>query len=87
MKTFSGADGSVSRIESQQKVTGRLKYLEDLEIRGMLHAKLLRSPVPHAKIVRIDTSRAEDLPGVLATLTRDDIVDNPHYECYYGPVM
>ncbi len=65
MKTFSGADGSVSRIESQQKVTGRLKYLEDLEIRGMLHAKLLRSPVPHAKIVRIDTSRAEDLPGVL----------------------
>ncbi len=87
MKTFSGADGSVSRIESQQKVTGRLKYLEDLEIRGMLHAKLLRSPLPHAKIVRIDTSRAEDLPGVVATLTRDDIVDNPHYDCYYGPVM
>ncbi len=87
MKTRNETQNSVPRIESHQKVTGRLKYLEDLEIRGMLHAKILRSPVPHAKIVRLDTSHTKNLPGVITTLTRDDIVDNPRYDCYYGPVM
>ena len=77
---------SVRRIESKPKVTGRLHYLEDLKIAGMLHAKTLRSPVPHAKIVSIDTSAAERLPGVVAVLTRADLIDNPHYHSHYGPV-
>ena len=78
---------SVHRIESKPKVTGRLHYLEDIKIAGMLHAKTLRSPLPHAKIVAIDTSAAERLPGVVAVLTRADLIDNPHYHSHYGPVL
>ena len=78
---------SVRRIESKPKVTGRLHYLEDIKIAGMLHAKTLRSPLPHAKIVAIDTSAVERLPGVVAVLTRADLIDNPHYHSHYGPVL
>ena len=57
------------------KVTGRAKYLDDLELPGMLHAKILRSPHPHARILDIDTSKAEALPGVKAVLTAADCPD------------
>ena len=78
---------SIRRIESKQKVTGSLRYLEDLKIPGMLHAKTLRSPLPHAKIVSIDTSAVERLPGVVAILTRADLVNSHHYHSHYGPVL
>ena len=78
---------SLPRIESKQKVTGSLRYLEDLKIPGMLHAKTLRSPLPHAKIVSIDTSAVERLPGVVAILTRADLIDKSHYRSHYGPVL
>ena len=57
------------------KVTGRAKYLDDLELPGMLHAKILRSPHAHARILNIDTSKAEALPGVRAVLTAADCPD------------
>ena len=47
---FSVIGQSVPRLESEEKVTGRLKYLEDLKVAGLLHAKILRSPHAHATI-------------------------------------
>ena len=54
------------------KVTGRAKYGADLLLPGMLVGKILRSPHPHARIVSIDTSKAEALPGVKAVVTGAD---------------
>src|SRR6476620_8468350 len=55
------------------KVTGKAKYAEDYRVDGMLFAKLLLSPMPHARVVRIDTSAARAMPGVKAILTVDDL--------------
>src|ERR1700691_1576548 len=55
------------------KVTGRAKYAEDYRADGMLFAKLLLSPMPHAHIRSIDASAALPMPGVKAILTVDDL--------------
>src|SRR5260221_14443989 len=55
------------------KVTGRAKYAEDFRADGMLFAKLLLSPMPHARVTRIDASAALAMPGVKAVLTADDL--------------
>src|ERR671936_1453986 len=55
------------------KVTGRAKYAEDFRAEGMLFAKLLLSPRPHARVTHIDTSEALKMPGVKAILTVDDL--------------
>ena len=55
------------------KVTGRAKYAEDFRAEGMLFAKLLLSPMPHARVRRIDADAALALPGVKAILTADDL--------------
>ena len=55
------------------KVTGRAKYAEDFRAEGMLFAKLLLSPMPHARVARVDTSAALAMPGVKAILTADDL--------------
>ncbi len=76
MKTTREVKGvglSIPRADGAEKVTGRVEYVADLKPRGLLHAKLLRSPHAHARIVRIDTSRARALPGVRAVLTATDI--------------
>lgn len=64
------------------KVTGRAKYAEDFKVDGMLYARLLTSPIPHARVHRIDTSRALQMEGVVAVMTADDVpaqpgLDNP----------
>ena len=55
------------------KVTGRARYSEDIRAEGMLFAKLLLSPMPHARVRRIDASAALAMPGVKAILTADDM--------------
>ena len=55
------------------KVTGRAKYAEDFRAEGMLFTKLLVSPMPHARVRRLDTSAAMAMPGVEAILTADDL--------------
>ena len=55
------------------KVTGKAKYAEDFRADGMLFAKLLLSPMPHARILNIDTSAALAMPGVKAVLTVEDL--------------
>ncbi|MEE9219649.1 MAG: xanthine dehydrogenase family protein molybdopterin-binding subunit [Acidobacteriota bacterium] len=59
------------------KVTGRAKYAEDFRAEGMLFAKLLLSPMPHARVRRIDASAALAMPGVEAVLTADDLPKAP----------
>ena len=55
------------------KVTGRAKYSEDFRAEGMLFAKLLLSPLPHARIRRVDASAALAMPGVVAVITGEDV--------------
>src|SRR5919198_1660899 len=55
------------------KVTGKAKYAEDYRVDGMLFCKLLTSPMPHARVTRVDTSKALAMPGVKAILTADDM--------------
>ena len=63
---------SVPRTDAVEKVTGAAQYVADLHLPGMLHAAVLRSPHPHARIVGIDTSAAAAMPGVKAVLTGAD---------------
>ncbi|HHT46863.1 MAG TPA: molybdopterin-dependent oxidoreductase [Firmicutes bacterium] len=60
---------SISRVESAEKATGTAVFTADMKLPNMLFGKVLRSPYPHAKIVSIDTSKAEALPGVKAVVT------------------
>jgi CO/xanthine dehydrogenase Mo-binding subunit len=75
------------RLDYETKVTGKAHYLADMQIPGMCHGKILRSPLPHARIKKIDASRARQVVGVLAILTRDDILRDQGIEPYYGPVF
>ena len=63
---------SVPRIDGLGMVTGQTKYAFDVSFPNMLVGKMLRSPHPHAKILSIDTSEAEKLPGVRAIITAQD---------------
>ena len=63
---------SVPRIDGLGMVTGQTKYAFDVSFPNMLVGKMIRSPHPHAKIISIDTSKAEALPGVRAVITAKD---------------
>lgn len=60
------------RLDAREKVTGRTLYAVDLKMAGMLYAKVLRSPHPHARILHIDATKARSLPGVVAVVTGKD---------------
>jgi aerobic-type carbon monoxide dehydrogenase small subunit (CoxS/CutS family) len=64
---------NVRRIDAPSKVSGKLKYAGDMVMPGMLHVQVLRSPHPHARIVSIDTSAAEAMPGVEGIITCADV--------------
>ncbi len=71
---------SMRRVDGVEKVTGAARFAGDLMIPGMLHGRVLRSPLPAARIVRIDASAAERLPGVRAVLTGRDLAGmDPYY--------
>ena len=61
------------KIDATAKVTGQTRFADDLSLPRMLYCKLLRSPHPHARIVRVDTTKAAALEGVVATLTGRDL--------------
>jgi CO/xanthine dehydrogenase Mo-binding subunit len=63
------------RPDGKEKVTGAGRYTADLELRGQCYAKFRYADHTHARILRIDTSRARALPGVLAVLTHEDVPD------------
>ena len=64
----------MTRSDAAAKVSGTDPYAVDVALGGMLHAKVLRSPYPHALVTRIDTVAAEQAPGVRAVLTRRDLL-------------
>ena len=63
------------RVDGDLRVSGGAVYPSDLHLPGMLTARFLRSPHPHARIKRIDTTRAEKLPGVRAVLCKNNQPD------------
>ena len=67
------------RVDGEEKVTGKALYTVDIQIPGMAHARILRSPFAHAKIVRIDAAKAEKLRGVYGVITRED---QRHFEMF-----
>ena len=69
--------GDVARLDSPGTVTGDAIYAGDMQMDGMLHAKLLRSTQHHARIVSIDTSEAELMDGVECVVTADDVPGTP----------
>jgi CO/xanthine dehydrogenase Mo-binding subunit/aerobic-type carbon monoxide dehydrogenase small subunit (CoxS/CutS family) len=64
---------SIPRTDGVEKVTGRARYVTDLTLPGMAHARILRSPYPHARVGRVDATRARAHPGVLAVLAGADL--------------
>jgi xanthine dehydrogenase molybdenum-binding subunit len=71
-KEFSIVGKRIPRIDAYERVTGQAQYTGDLQVAGMLYARVLRSSVPHAKIISIDTSKAEKLPGVKAVIHHEN---------------
>jgi 4-hydroxybenzoyl-CoA reductase subunit alpha len=61
-----------ARLDGADKVSGRSLFADDVRLPGMLYGKVVRSPHAHARIINIDTSKAEALPGVKAVVTPDD---------------
>ena len=72
-QNFTVVGTSAHRVDGVEKVTGKAIYTSDIQLPGMAHARILRSPVAHAKLAKVDASKARELPGVITTLTRDDI--------------
>lgn len=72
-KEYAVIGKSVPKIDGREKVTGSAKYTGDLKFPNMLFGKILTSPHAHAKIINIDTSEAEKLPGVKAVITHKDV--------------
>lgn len=69
MPDYAVVGKSVPRVDAVEKVTGEAKYGVDVNLPGMLYGKFLRSPYHHARLLHIDTSQAERLPGVKAVIT------------------
>lgn len=73
MSTFTAIGRSLPRLDGPEKVTGVTRFAADVQLPGMLHARLVVSPHPHARIRRIDTRAAAAVPGVVAVLTGRDL--------------
>ncbi|HEX3247705.1 MAG TPA: xanthine dehydrogenase family protein molybdopterin-binding subunit [Chloroflexota bacterium] len=74
------------RLEIASKLTGEVDFTDNLELPGMLHGMLLRSTVAHGRVIRVDTSRARELPGVYAVLSGADLVNMP-IDPFTGPAF
>ncbi len=76
-QTYIGA--SIRRREDLRFITGRGTYVDDVKVPRMLHAAILRSPHAHARILSIDTGRAQAIPGVVRVFTHQDLaeIDDP----------
>ncbi len=81
MSDFSIVGTSVLRFDSLEKVQGKGGYCSDIVLPGMLHMMVLGSPHPHAKILSIDTSRAESCPGVRCVVTDKEDELSPWPSC------
>lgn len=83
----------IPRVDGLAKATGKATYTVDVKLPGMLYGKILRSPYPHARLLKIDTTAAQQLPGVRAVITGEDVrqvryafVDTPRYPADEQPL-
>jgi CO/xanthine dehydrogenase Mo-binding subunit len=76
MEKYTLVGKAVPRIDALAKVTGKTKYTSDIEFPGMLVGSMLRSPLAHGTIVRIDTTKAQNLRGVKAIVTGADFPES-----------
>ena len=77
-KEFNVVGQRLPMHDAAAKVKGTAQFTDDIVLPGMLYGKILRSPLPHARILHIDTSRAAKLPGVKGVVTGQDIPDRPY---------
>ncbi|MDP2932108.1 MAG: xanthine dehydrogenase family protein molybdopterin-binding subunit [Chloroflexota bacterium] len=82
MVEYSYIGKSLPRVDGRAKVTGEAVYTADIQLPGLLVGKIKRSPYPFARIININTSRAQKLAGVRAVITAGDITQFP-----YGPMI
>jgi CO/xanthine dehydrogenase Mo-binding subunit len=87
MEDFAVVGQSVYRKDAHPKVTGQALHVGNIEMPGMLHVAVLRSPYAHACIMGIDTSKAERVSGVAAVLTGADIAKMPGVDAHFGPAF
>jgi CO/xanthine dehydrogenase Mo-binding subunit len=78
---------NLSMLDAEERVTGRVNYALNVELPGMLYGRILRSPLPHARVVSIDTSAAERMSGVVAVLSRSDFTPESGYSPRYGRIF
>jgi CO/xanthine dehydrogenase Mo-binding subunit len=69
------AGSTVTRLDFREKVTGSAIYTSDISVEGMVHASVVRSDRSHARIVAVDRSAAQAMPGVLAVIVASDFTD------------
>ena len=87
MANYSVVGQSVYRTDANPKVTGRALHVGNIEMPGMLHVAVLRSPYPHARIKQIEKSKAEKLDGVAVVLTGAEIAKMPGVDPHFGPAF
>src|SRR4030067_1115139 len=75
------------RPDGAEKVTGSPRYVGDIKLQGTLVGKVLRSPHAHARVLRLDASEAEKLPGVTAVITSKDMPRNPFNPSFLNMAM
>ncbi len=75
----------IPRIDSMAKATAKARFTADLTLPRMLNGKILRSPYPRARILNMDTSKAEKLPGVKAVVTGRDTEGAGSYDTTLRP--
>jgi CO/xanthine dehydrogenase Mo-binding subunit len=74
---FSVIGKGVAKRDGAEKATGRTRFVNDLALPRMAHGAILRARFPHARLVRVDTTRARALPGVLGVIAGDDVEQHP----------
>ena len=75
---------SVPYVDARERVTGSVEFVSNVELPGMLHARCLRSPYAHARVRRVDATRAQQVPGVAAVLTGAELVDQSAVNPTFG---
>jgi len=79
-----GMGHSIKRKEDPRFIRGKGNYVDDIQLPGMLHMDIVRSPFAHAKIVKIDTEKALKIPGVLAVITGETL---KKYNLHWMPTL
>ena len=87
MAGFAVVGQSVHRKDGNQKVTGKVLHVGNIEMPGMLHVAVLRSPYAHARIKQIDKSNAEKVSGIAVVLTGAEIAKMPGVDPHFGPAF